>query len=249
MPIDFGAAARRRTTAPPAIDGDRRAAALGDQPGRRDVPGRQAALLDEGIEAAVGDVRERQRRRAHRCARCGSPCARSGRVIAARPAVERHRDRRSRTASPCRRRRIGRPLSVAGPSAVAANDLVPGRVEDDPDGRRAVDDQPDRDAEDRDAVGVVHGAVERIDDPDPATPRGGRLARDRPVLPGLLGQDRVGRVARPDRVEDQRLGQVVRLGDDVAGALVVDLLEPLVAVHQHGPGPAARSSAKPSSSA
>ena len=115
--------------------------------------------------------------------------------------------------------------------------LVPCRVEDDPDGRHAIDDQPDRDAEDRQAVGVVHGPVERIDDPDPATPRGGRLARLRLVLPGLLGKDRVGRVVGPDRIEDQRLGQVVGLGHDVPGALVVDLLEPLVVVHQHDPGP------------
>ena len=115
--------------------------------------------------------------------------------------------------------------------------LVPGRVEDDPDGRHAIDDQPDRDAEDRQAVGVVDGPVERIDDPDPATPRGGRLARLRLVLPGLLGKDRVGRVVGPDRIEDQRLGQVVGLGHDVAGALVVDLLEPFVVVHQHDPGP------------
>ena len=75
--------------------------------------------------------------------------------------------------------RIGRPLRVAGPSTRRGERLVPGRVEDDPDRRPAVDDQPDRDAEDRDAVGVVDGAVERVDDPDPATPRGGRLARHR----------------------------------------------------------------------
>ena len=75
--------------------------------------------------------------------------------------------------------------------------LVAGRVEDDADGRRAVDDEADRDAEERDAVGVVHGAVERVDDPDPAATGGRRLAGDRAVLPGLLGQDRVARVAWP----------------------------------------------------
>ncbi len=56
------------------------------------------------------------------------------------------------------------------------------------------------------------------------------------MRPGLLGKDRIRRIARPDRVEDQRLGQVIRLGHDVPGTLVVDLLEPLVAVHQDGPG-------------
>ena len=44
------------------------------------------------------------------------------------------------------------------------------------------------------------------------------------------------RVAGPDRVEDERLRLVVRLGHDVAGALVVDPLEPLVAIHQDPAG-------------
>ena len=53
------------------------------------------------------------------------------------------------------------------------------------------------------------------------------------MLAALLGQDRVTGVVRTDRVDDQLLGEVVGLGHDVAGALVVDPLEPLVAVHQH----------------
>ena len=48
--------------------------------------------------------------------------------------------------------------------------LVAGRVEDDADGRDAIDHEPDRNAEDGDSVGVVDRAVERIDDPDPAVP-------------------------------------------------------------------------------
>ena len=127
---------------------------------------------------------------------------------------------------------IGRPSRVAGPPVDGREGLGAGRVVDDADDRPAVDDQADRHAEERDAVRVVHGAVERVDDPDPAAARGGRLARDGPMLPGLLGEDRVARIGRPDGVEDERLGQVVRLGHDVPGALVVDLLEPLVAVHQ-----------------
>ena len=85
------------------------------------------------------------------------------------------------------------PDSIAGPSAVAAN--VSWRVGSwmTADRRPSVDDEADRDAEERDAVGVVHGAVERIDDPHPASPGGGRLAGDGVVLPGLLGEDRVGR--------------------------------------------------------
>ena len=53
------------------------------------------------------------------------------------------------------------------------------------------------------------------------------------MLPALLGEDRVAGVARTDSVDDQLLRQVVGLGHDVAGALVVDPLEALVAVHQH----------------
>ena len=131
--------------------------------------------------------------------------------------------------------RTGRSARNAGPSDGGREGLVAGRVEDDPDRRDAIDHERDRDAEDGQAVGVVHRAVEGIDDPDPATPRGGRLARDGAMLPGLLGKDRVVRVARPDGVQDERLGQVVRLGHHVPGALVVDPLEPFVAVHQHRP--------------
>ena len=227
--------------------GHRGPAALGDQPGRGDVPGRQAALLDERIEPAVRDVGQGERRRAHR-ARDPDRLADVAAAGRRRPAVERHRDDE-----------VGQLVLLGGTDRAPVEGrravdrrgerLVPGRVEDDPDRRPAVDDQPDRDAEDRDAVGVVHGAVERVDDPDPATPRGGRLARHRLVLAGLLGQDRVVRVARPDRVEDQRLGQVVRLGHHVPGALVVDLLEPLVVVHEDRRRPAAASSMAKASSA
>ena len=48
-------------------------------------------------------------------------------------------------------------------------------------------------------------------------------------------------IARPDRVDDQLLGEVVDLGDDVAGALVVDPLEPLVAIHEQPAGRQRRS--------
>ena len=95
-----------------------------------------------------------------------------------------------------------------------------------------MDHQRDRDAEDGQAVRVVHGPVEGIHDPDPATPRGGRLARDGTMLPGLFGKDRIARVGGPDGVQDERLGQVVRLRHNVTGALVVDLLETLVAIHE-----------------
>ena len=176
--------------------GDARPAPLGDEPGGRDVPGRQPALLDEGVEPAVADVRERERRRAHRARDADRPCGRCGRAtVAVRPlsAIEMTKSESLSLSEAW----IGRPSRIAGPSAVAANDSSRVGSTDDTDDRPAVDHQPDRDAEERDAVGVVHRAVERVDDPHPATPRGGRLARDRPMLAGLLGQDRVGRVASP----------------------------------------------------
>ena len=111
--------------------------------------------------------------------------------------------------------------------------LPAGRVVDDADGRAPIHDEPDRHAEERDAVRVVHRAVQRIDDPEPAPTGRWGLAGDRPMLPALLGQDRVAWVARTDGVDDQLLRQVVGLGHDVAGALVMDPLEALVAVHQH----------------
>ena len=73
--------------------------------------------------------------------------------------------------------------------------LAARRVVDDADRRPAIDDEPDRHAEERDAVGVVHRAVERVDDPHPAASRGRRLARHRPMLAALLGQDRVAGMA------------------------------------------------------
>ena len=56
------------------------------------------------------------------------------------------------------------------------------------------------------------------------------------MFAGLLGQDRVARKPLLDGRDDQCLRLMVRLGDHIAGTLVVDLLQALVAVHQHGSG-------------
>src|SRR6185369_9378550 len=92
--------------------------------------------------------------------------------------------------------------------------------------------QADRHAEERDAVGVIDGPVERIDHPHPSTARRRRFAGFGAVFAALLGEDAVIRVIRPDRIDDEVLRQVVGLGDDVARALVVDPLEAFVAIHQ-----------------
>ena len=68
----------------------------------------------------------------------------------------------------------------------------------------------------------------------------------------LVRPDSSARIASPgkrraDGVDHERLGQVVGLGHDVRRALVVDPLEPLVAVHQDRPAAAAVSIANASS--
>jgi len=100
----------------------------------------------------------------------------------------------------------------------------------------AVDDQGHRHAEERDAVGVVDRAVERVEHPAPTPAARHRPGRRRGVLARFLGEDPVVRVARPDRPDHRLLAQVVRLGHDVLRALVADPLEPLVAIHHEPTG-------------
>ena len=91
----------RSNHGPPSMAVTRRPAPLGDEPGRGDVPGRQPALLDERIEPPVRDVGQRERRRAHRSARCGSPCARSGPAVATALPESASEMTKSRAACPC----------------------------------------------------------------------------------------------------------------------------------------------------
>ena len=58
--------------------GDGGAGPLGDQPGRGDVPGREAALLDERVEPAVADVGERRATRSPSSAATRTPCGSPG---------------------------------------------------------------------------------------------------------------------------------------------------------------------------
>ena len=188
----------RSNHGPPVEVGDGRARPLGDQARGRDVPGRQAALLDERVEPAVGDVGQGERRRAHRprdpdgLADAPGP----GSPPPGRPAPA---TRRSRTACPCPTRcDPARPFERRRPVGRGGEGLAPDRVVDDADDRPAVDDERDRDAEERDAVGVVDGAVERVDDPGPAAAGCRRLGAARGVVPaGLLGEDRRRPGSRP----------------------------------------------------
>ena len=109
---------------------------------------------------------------------------------------------------------------------------------DDADARTTIDDERDGHTEERDSVGVVDGAVEGIDDPRSAVGERDRRATglDGAVLAGFLGQDPVAGEPGADRVEDQRLRQMIDLGHHVAGALVVDPLDALVALHEEPAG-------------
>ena len=110
--------------------------------------------------------------------------------------------------------------------AGGAEELATGRIEHHAQHRLTLDDQADTDGEEGDAVGVVDGAVQRVDDPQSVGPRApfARLAR-------FLGQEAVVGEGAADDLEDDLLAQSVSLGDDVLLALEVDALEPLIQLH------------------
>ena len=119
-----------------------------------------------------------------------------------------------------RRRRDAHRLAVQ-PCAVPAlggEQLAAVRIEDRRDHRHAADLERDRAAEDRQAVRVVGGAVDRIEDP--------AVARD-PIAIGRPA--RTPRRAPNDRESDPRsargspLDRHVDVGDEVDRALLVDL--------------------------
>ena len=118
--------------------------------------------------------------------------------------------------------------------------LVAERVEHDAEHRPAIDREADADREEGQAVGVVHGAIERVDDPQPSTgldpasrrrDSGGRWRVAR-----LLREEGVRREHGADRLDDRRLGEMVDLGDDVLLALVDDALEALIALEHDRTG-------------
>ena len=229
--------------------GDRRPAALGDQPGRGDVPGRHARPTGRTRRTARS---RRTRARAPPspcCATRGSPCGSP--APGSRPPARRARARRrSRSAASLSRRvdRRGR-RAAAGPSAVAAERLAAHRVVDDADrrtGRRRR--SADRHAEERDPVGVVDRAVERVDDPGPAAgERAGRAGRRR--RPAWCAPDSSARIPSPGK--RSRIASMISASDRWSTSvttsrarLVVDLLDPLVALEQDPPRPARRAPAR-----
>src|SRR5256885_248637 len=73
-----------------------------------------------------------------------------------------------------------------------------------------------RAGEERDAMCVVRGAIERVDDE-------ARLVCARAMRPALLGQDRNSGGALPKAAQDHLLGSTVGVGDEVDPALEEDL--------------------------
>ena len=151
MDPDFRA---RSNHGPPSIAVTVAPGPLGDQGGRRDVPVRHPALLDERVEPAVARRRPGRATPSPSSARSGPPCG--------SPAPG------SRRTGPSSASEITKSVSWSLPEDVdrAAVErrgavgrrreaLVAGRIEDDARRRPAVDDEPDRDAEHRQAVRVV----------------------------------------------------------------------------------------------
>ena len=139
--------------------------------------------LDVGVEAAVRDVGQPERRGSHRAGDADGAVERRAAAGEAAPRQADVRDRVDRGA-PWRAGGSALPSSVAPWPATAAKSSSRSRVEHDSEDRPPVDDEADADREERQAVRVVHGAVERVDDPQPAAraapcPRSGRTRRAR----------------------------------------------------------------------
>ena len=110
------------------------------------------------------------------------------------------------------RLRHGQALAVpaGAPPAPGHEAFVEVGIVHHPEPRLAIHLEGDGDAEDGDAVGVVGGAVQRIDDP---------AAAGRPTQgPALLGENGVPGKSCLNRLDDQRLGAAIHLGDQVGRA-------------------------------
>ena len=231
---DADAPRRAREIEPrPAVGRGHERPALGrDDTGRADIPEREPAPLDIGVEAAVRDVGQPQRRRSHRA---GDPNGAVERPVAAGEAAPWQADMDDRVDQPFLGGQADGLAVEGGPSALdRREELAADRVEHDAEDGHAVDDEADADREERQAVRVVDGAVERVDDPQACArsirARLSRQGRARRGVARFLRQERIVGEGRADGLDDRRLGEVVHLGHDVLLALVDDALESLVAV-------------------
>ena len=186
--------------------------------------------LHVGVEAAVGDVGEAQGGAAHRARDAhGSSVAR----VLAREARAWQAQVHDGVPDALLAGIVdGHAIKEGALPGDGVEELITDGIEDHAEQRLAIDDEADADREEGDAVGVVDGAVERVDDPE-SLRLGARGTR-------FLGQYRIAGEGRADDLEDGRLAQVVDLGDDVLLALVDDALEPLVVIDVDGPRRARR---------
>ena len=122
-------------------------------------------------------------------------------------------------------------ISERRPVDRARERLVASRIVDHADNRSAVVYQSDRDAKERNPVGVVDGSVKRVDDPD-APGTGAGMCH----LANLLSVEGVTRIAVRDREPHQVFAEVVDLGHHVTRSLGANCLQPLVALHLDSAG-------------
>ena len=149
------------------------ARALGDRPAAA-APRREADRLAEGVEAAVGDVGEGQGGRAH-LARDPDGAPDASRAQGGRSSA--HRKAHDEVHEALLGRDDHRPAVERGrPVGRGGVRLRAHRVVDDADDGVAVDDKGERDAEERDRVGIVDGPVDGV--ADPGSVGGGGVAPD-----------------------------------------------------------------------
>ena len=186
------------------------------QRARRDVPGTQP-LLPVPVEPAGRDGGESEgggAQAAHTAAALdeggvlGEVVARGGPQVVRVARAEQAQAERGRRGDAQGRVVQGGPAAALRHEALVATGIV-----EDADGQLTVPLERDRHAVDRQTVGVVGGAVERIHDP--------AVGLGSAPRPTLLGQDGVAREPGMDGVEDDGLGAAVHLGDEIGGAALV----------------------------
>ncbi len=181
------------------------------------VPGFED-LFPEAVRAPRGHVAQVERGRAVAADRSGDA---HHAVEGAQPLLEalvqvvgKAGDQQAVDQAP-RARDAQRPAVQVRPlAALGGEELVAQRIEDRPRDDLAVHRERHRGAEEGVAVGEVHGAVERVDEP--------HMARAGAAEVRLLGDDVVLRVTLADRLEDRELAGTVDLGDEVDLALELD---------------------------
>ncbi len=204
----------------PAVDiGDDRTGLFGDQPTGGHVPGGQGDLpvAVEAPACHVHQVEGSRAQAAHTLGHLGEARKVVKVVVGGVPGVVGeachqqtvHEFRDGRDAQ-------GRTVQPGTAAALGRETLVAHRVIDHAQLGEAFVRIGDGYAEDRDVVGVVDRAIERVDEP--------HMVFQAVRFPGFFGQDGVPGMACADLVQDECFGLVVDLGHQVDDAFVVDLV-------------------------